>query len=105
MSGVKYDPSGSGYQYYKDVAITIRILNQAGDRFYGEIITGGDTEKFVGVIAGGKGVISGTGFVVFADMPVLEDSKYRIFGHGQGSSPDGYMEASKFAVHRTSTTP
>jgi len=107
MTGVKFDPAATpNWQYYNNIVFTIRILDQQGDRFYGEIITGdGGNEKFAGVIAGGKGVISGVGMTVFADMPVLEGGAWRMTGHGQGYSPDGYLEAVKFAIHRTSLTP
>jgi len=105
MSGVKYDPLATpAMAYYKDVATTIRILSQEGDRFYGEVTIAGNTGKFVGLIAGGRGIISGRGMMVVT-MPVYEAGFWRMTGHGHGSSPDGYLDAGKFTVHRTSTTP
>ena len=108
ISGIQYDPFATpDMAYYKDAAIIIRVLDKNGDRFYGEVSTGGQPyDKFTGVISPlGMGVATSKNTVVAINMPVLEANYWRMTGHVQNSHADGQLNTAKFAVHRTSLTP
>ncbi len=106
ISGVSYDSGSQSFQYYTGTIIT-RILDQNGDRFYGETSTdGGQTYgKFTGVISGGKGISTWVGGVGTADMPFLEAGAWRMNGHWQSSESNGNFNTGKCTTHRVSTTP
>jgi hypothetical protein len=106
ISGIRYIPGGTPDMQYYNEAITIRILNQDGDRFYGETSTGGRPySRFTGVISEGKGWGTGKGVVSASIMPVYEAGAWRMTCHTQYPDPEGFIDTGKFAVHRTSLTP
>ncbi len=104
MSGVRYVPPN--FQYYQDVSIIIRILDQNGNRFYGQAsFDGGQSYRaFTGVISGGKGYVTSMNTLITVDQPFL-DGAWRMAGQSQYWDGSGVIDTGTFAVHRTSITP
>jgi len=93
---------------YTNNNITIVIINQNGDRFYGEINNTEMVYKINGVISGGKiYAAGGQGRVITMELPFLEQNVGRMSGVMQSGGPAEGVScmSGKFTVHRTSTTP
>jgi hypothetical protein len=106
---VKYDPSATPPQKYYSKTLTIRLLNQNGDRFYGQTSNdkGATWMDFIGVISEGKLMMTNADTVMSANMPFLEGGYWRMIGYYQrpAKTDGGDFSTGKFTVHRTSLTP
>jgi hypothetical protein len=105
LSGVRHSPPN--YEYYANVPLIIRILDQNGNRFYGSASFDGGLSyrAFTGVISGGKGYITALNTVITVEQPFSEGGAWRMAGQMQYWDGSPIIDTGAFTVHRTSTTP